>query len=215
MDQASTCLLSHNLYQFVLCVLQQYSKTDESPLTLPLNRLWRQNEPKCLALLTALRSTSTHAVYLFVRCRALHYSKDKIQQEVRPVTVQERTPSAYSACEQLITRKLPSAVPLPDMDNFKYITTLHSNAKQRAQAIDEESTSTPSSHQVEQNRKHRKSVSLIKCSDIKSNDFQEHVWAKIGNSFTACDKMVLTSTTHSSLVNASHTQKNRQLLQAN
>lgn len=57
---------------------------------------------------------------------------------VRPMTVEELTPSAYPTSKQLNTRNLPLAAPLPESNNVKRPARSQSEAKRQTREVNTE-----------------------------------------------------------------------------
>lgn len=106
-------------------------------------------------------------------------TKDELQRVVRPMIVEELTPSAYPTSGQLNTRNLPPAKPLPDPNIFVHITRARANAMRKAQRANAESSVTPNLSPRDAQAETPQKYVIDRIINCGINDDKEQPYAKV------------------------------------
>lgn len=108
-------------------------------------------------------------------------TKDELQHLVRPMTIDEPTPSAYRAHEQPNTCGLHAAASLPASNGFRSVTRLQSKAKQQDQAANTKSLLIPAPPPKATEAGSPQEYFFDQLISHKINDDQDHPSAKLGD----------------------------------
>lgn len=135
---------------------------------------------------------------------------DELQRVIRPLTIKELAARACPTYEQLETRDLHLAVPLPQTNQFRRVIRLQSNEKHQAQETNAESfmapNSSPSRTQAGTLQEHVNDR-IICHGKAKLTMIRSTHLPKFENSLTAGNDTDSTATTHSSPLDTSHSTK--------